>query len=73
LADDPNGTTPEAVQALRDVGFDDPQILALTMYAALRLAVSSVNDALGARPDVALAEMLDPRIRAAITWGRQPA
>lgn len=73
VAGDPNATTPDEVQGLRDVGFDDPQILALTLYAALRIALSTTNDALGARPDLALAETLDPAIRATITWGRQPA
>ena len=73
VADDPNGATPADIQSLRDVGFDDAQIHALTLYTSLRIALSTTNDALGARPDVALAEMLDPRIRAAITWGRQPA
>jgi alkylhydroperoxidase family enzyme len=73
IADHPNGTTPEDVQQLRDMGFDDPQILALTLYAALRIALSTTNDALGARPDLALADMLDPAVRAAVTWGRQPA
>jgi alkylhydroperoxidase family enzyme len=73
VATDPNGATPADIQRLRDVGFDEPQILALTLYTALRLALSTTNDALGARPDAALADTLDPRIRAAITWGRQPA
>ncbi|HKA69084.1 MAG TPA: hypothetical protein VKG85_08205 [Actinomycetes bacterium] len=73
IADDPNGTTPQDIQLLRDVGFDDPQILALTTYTALRLALSTTNDALGARPDLALADMLDPAVRASVTWGRPPA
>jgi alkylhydroperoxidase family enzyme len=73
IARDPNAATESDIQQLRDVGFDDPPILALTMFAAERLALSTTNDALGARPDVALADMLDPAVRAAITWGRQPA
>jgi len=73
IADDPNGTTPQDIKGLRDVGFDDPQILALTAYTAARLALSMINDALGARPDLALADMLDPAVRAAVTWGRPPA
>jgi len=73
MASRPNDTSPADVQRLRDVGFTDPQILALTLYAALRLAFSTTNDALGARPDVALTDMLDPTIRDAITWGRPPA
>lgn len=73
IARDPNATTTEDIQALKDAGFGDPQILALTLYAALRLAFSTTNDALGAVPDAALAEMLDPSVRDAVTWGRQPA
>jgi alkylhydroperoxidase family enzyme len=73
IAEDPNSTTAADVQRLRDVGFGEGQILALTFYAALRMALSTTNDALGARPDLALAEMLDPEVRQAVTWGRQPA
>lgn len=72
IAKDPNGVSHEDVQHLRDVGFDDPQILALTLYTALRLALSTTNDALGARPDAALADMLTPAIHDTITWGRKP-
>lgn len=73
VAADPNATTPGDLEALRGDGFSDPEILALTLYSALRLCFSTTNDALGARPDVALADMLDPSIRSVITWGRQPA
>ena len=73
IASDPNGATAEDVQALRDAGFDDSQIVALTFYTTLRMAMSTTNDALGARPDLALAEMLDPVVRQAVTWGREPA
>jgi alkylhydroperoxidase family enzyme len=72
IAGDPNSVEPEDVQHLRAVGFDDPQILALTLYTALRLALSITNDALGARPDVQLADMLAPAVRDTITWGRKP-
>lgn len=73
IAADPNATRPDDVQALRDAGFEEQQILAVTLYGAVRLALSITNDALGARPDIALADMLDPAVRSAITWGRQPA
>ena len=73
VATDPNGVTSGDVQPLRDVGFEDPQIHALTLYAALRMALSTTNDALGAAPDRALADLLDPRVRDAVTWGRPPA
>jgi hypothetical protein len=48
---DPNATTPADVQALRDTGLTDGQIFAITAFVALRLAFSTVNDALGAGPD----------------------
>jgi alkylhydroperoxidase family enzyme len=73
IASDPNGTEAADVQVLRDVGFEDAEIVALTFYAALRMALSTTNDALGARPDLALAEMLATPVRDAVTWGRQPA
>ena len=36
---------------LRDAGFSDADIFAMTVYVALRIALSTVNDALGACPD----------------------
>src|SRR4029077_10651310 len=48
---DPNTTTAEDVEVLRDSGFGDAQIFAITTFVALRLAFSVVNDSLGASPD----------------------
>ena len=48
---DPNAIVAGDVQALRDAGFDDQQIFAITSFVALRLAFSTVNDALGRTPD----------------------
>jgi len=73
VAKTPNDATAADVERLRGVGFDDAQILALTLYTTLRMALSSTNDALGAHPDLALAETIAPAVREAITWGRQPA
>lgn len=73
IAGDPNATTPEDLDALRAVGFDDPQVLALTLFGAMRLGFSVANDALGARPDVALVDTVDPSVRDAVTWGRPPS
>lgn len=70
VAADPNATEATDVQELRDVGFDDAQILALTTFVALRLAFSTVNDALGIAPDVAYAEA---PVRPAVTFGRPVA
>jgi len=70
VATDPNATTPADVQALRDAGLDDGQIFAITAFVALRLAFSTVNDALGAQPDARLAASLPPEVREAVTYGR---
>jgi len=73
VAKTPNDISGTDVEGLRAAGFDDAQILALTLYTTLRMALSSTNDALGARPDLALAQSIDPAVRDAITWGRRPA
>ena len=70
LTRDPNATGAAEVQALRDAGFDDAQIFAITVYVALRIAFSTVNDALGARPDRRLADSVPAPVRAAVTFGR---
>lgn len=70
VAADPNGTRPEDVQALREAGFDDGQVLALTVYAAARVAFSTVNDALGARPDAQYRDVAPGAVREAVRYGR---
>lgn len=72
VARSPGSSTPQDIQRLRDAGFSEPQIVALTIYAGLRTAFSSINGALGACPDIALSKALDPAVRMAITWGRSP-
>ncbi len=73
VAGDPNATTPADVQALRDCGLDDGQIFAITAFVALRLAFSTINDALGAQPDAELAQSLPNDVREAVTYGRPVA
>jgi SAM-dependent methyltransferase/alkylhydroperoxidase family enzyme len=70
VARDPNATTGSDVQTLRDAGFDDDQIVAITAFVALRLAFSTVNDALGAQPDRELAESVPGPVLEAVTYGR---
>lgn len=72
VARDPNATTPDDVQALRDAGFGDAQIFAVTAYVAGRVAFSIVNDALGARPDAELLALAPDAVRAVVDWGRPP-
>jgi uncharacterized peroxidase-related enzyme len=70
---DPNTTTAADVQALRDAGLTDQQIFAVTVFVALRVAFSTVNDALGAFPDPQLIKSLPPEVVGAVTFGRQGA
>ena len=70
---DPNGVTAEHVEELRRVGYDDGQVFSITLFVALRLAFSTVNDALGAPPDAELVGRAPAAVRSAVTFGRAPA
>jgi alkylhydroperoxidase family enzyme len=70
VARDPNGTSGADVQALRDAGFGDAQIFAITVFVALRIAFSTVNDALGVGPDAAFRATAPSLLVDAITYGR---
>ncbi|MDN4160763.1 hypothetical protein [Nocardioides abyssi] len=67
---DPGGTTGRDVDRLRAAGLDDAQVVAATVYVAARLAFSTVNGALGARPDAGLRGSTPPEVLDAVTWGR---
>ena len=67
---DPNATTAADVQELRDTGLSDEQIFAITAFAALRVAFSTINDALGASPDAQLVDSLPFEVAQAVTYGR---
>lgn len=69
---DPNSTTPSDIDELRSAGLDDRAIFEATVFAAFRLAFSTVNDALGASPDWQLVNTAPPEIRSAVTYGRTP-
>jgi uncharacterized peroxidase-related enzyme len=71
VARDPNAITGDDVEKLRRAGFDDGQIFAITIFVALRLAFSTVNDALGATPDRELDESLAEDVRSAVSFGRR--
>jgi uncharacterized protein YciW len=73
VARDPNGTDAADVETLRVAGFHDGQVVALTAFVALRIAFSTVNDALGARPDRELVDAAPEAVRAAVTYGRPVA
>lgn len=72
IAKDPNATSSADVQRLREVGLSDTQIFAITAFVSLRLAFATVNDALGAHPDMKLVATLPPEVVAAVSYGRTP-
>lgn len=66
---DPNAIEPADLEPLRAAGYDDEQILALTVFVVARRAFASVNDALGAVPD---ADLYSPGpLCDAVSYGRQ--
>jgi uncharacterized peroxidase-related enzyme len=71
VASDPNATTDSDVDALRSSGFDDSKIFAITAFVALRIAFSTVNDALGAVPDDELRAGAPAEVLEVVTWGRR--
>jgi uncharacterized peroxidase-related enzyme len=72
VASDPNHTTAQDVDRLRSAGFSDSQIFAVTAFVALRLAFSTVNDALGVGPDPALQAAAPKAVVDAVGFGRSP-
>jgi SAM-dependent methyltransferase/alkylhydroperoxidase family enzyme len=70
VARDPNGTSAADVEALREAGYDDDAVFAITLFVAIRIAFSTVNDALGARPDPQLGDAVPQPVRDAVTYGR---
>ena len=66
----PNAITAEDVDRLRGAGITDEEIFNATVFVALRLAFSTVNDALGACPDGPLAASAPAKVRDAVTYGR---
>lgn len=68
----PNATTADDIDELRRAGFDDTAIVAATAFAALRMAFSTINSALGARPDADLVQFSPHPVREAVAYGRPP-
>jgi uncharacterized peroxidase-related enzyme len=70
---DPNSTTEKQVSRLRELGLGDREVFEATAFIALRLAFSTINDALGAAPDEQLAADAPERVREAVSYGRPPS
>lgn len=71
-----HSTTRDQVDALRAAGYDEDQVFAATVFIALRLALSTVNAALGAIPDDELRSAAPEALRDAVAdrlgWGARP-
>jgi uncharacterized peroxidase-related enzyme len=70
---DPNSVTASHVAELRVAGLSDREILEATVFIGLRLAFSTINDALGASPDAELVAAAPKAVREAVAYGRPPA
>jgi len=70
---DPNEATMQQIDELRTAGLSDREIFEATVYVALRLAFSTVNDALGAQPDHQLVAAAPAEVRATVVYGRPPS
>jgi uncharacterized peroxidase-related enzyme len=70
VAHTPNHTSAADVQVLRDAGYSDPQIFAITTFVALRIALATVNDALGVGPDAEFRSTAPEAVLDAVTFGR---
>lgn len=70
VAADPNATTVGDVQQLRDAGYTDAQVFAITVFIGLRIAFSTVNGALGVGPDAVYATKAPHQVFDAVSFGR---
>lgn len=70
VVEDPNGTSREDIEALQAAGLSDPEIFEATLFVAFRLAFTTVNGALGTRPDRQLAKTAPSAVLESVTFGR---
>lgn len=69
IARDPSSVRASDLDQLREAGFSDADIFAMTVYIALRVAFSTVNDALGAHPDAEYREKAPAEVLRAARTG----
>ena len=70
VAADASSITEADYAELRELGFEDADILDVVLAAAARCFFSTVLDATGTLPDAAFASALTPETRVALTVGR---
>ena len=73
MTGNPNATTRDDVDALRAAGFTEREIFEATTFIGFRLAFSTINAALGARPDWQVAAAAPPAVQQAVAYGRPVA
>jgi uncharacterized peroxidase-related enzyme len=66
----PSATTQADVDAVRAAGWSDEEVFRVTAFVGLRTMFSTVNAALGARPDAELRALAPPQAGTLVTWGR---
>jgi alkylhydroperoxidase family enzyme len=71
VVNDPNATTEGGVDRLRDAGLTEREIFEATAWIGFRLGFSTINDALGTKPDAQLLERVPVPVREAVSFGRQ--
>ena len=62
--------TEEDVSELREAGLDDEEIFNITVYVAMRVAFSKINDALNAPANLEQVETFPERLVSAVDFGR---
>jgi alkylhydroperoxidase family enzyme len=70
VATDPTATTATDVADLRRSGLSNAEIFNVTLYAALRIAFSTLNDALDAPLDRRATEGFPAEVLEAVDFGR---
>lgn len=71
VARDATSVTQQDIDGLKKHGLTDAEIFDVTAAAAARCFFSKMLDALGAAPDHAYIERLEPNVRKALTIGRE--
>ena len=72
VVQDPNATTEADVEQLRDAGLGEQEIFEATVWIGMRLGFSTINDALGIRPDRELLRRVPKVVGDSVTFGRAP-
>jgi len=70
VVQDPSGTTAADLDLLRAAGCSEKDIFEATTFVAFRLAFSTVNDALGVKPDRQIADGAPSEVQTAVAYGR---